>query len=154
MAARTKTRMEKCNSCHCYKSFTLTIRAKLKKGDVCDECKLDPPIKCSVCEAPHRLKNEEARCEYCQQEDITKESEYCVLCHKHYKPIESLRYKLVVDRHPLEGEVETLVKSLQLCDTCIQKCRKPFPYKPYDHIRIPEVRNVFGYLLPPTPLRI
>ena len=153
MAARTKTRMEICSPCQCYKSFTLTIRAKLKKGDVCDECKLDPPIKCSVCETPHRLKNDEERCEYCQEEDITKESEYCVLCHKHYKPTESLWYKLVVDR-PLEGEVETLVKSLHLCDTCIEKCRKPFPYKPSDNRRPPEPQNVFDYLLPPTPQRI
>jgi hypothetical protein len=140
--ARKKT-MSLCDSCGCYKPFTLTARSRVKKGDVCDECRLHPPTKCSVCEFPHRLKGE--RCENCESEDMVKESEYCVLCYCHYAPSQTRRLKVVSETPPITNEEATqLIKSLQLCDKCLERCCIPYPKKPYDqYARVPERRNVF-----------
>jgi hypothetical protein len=137
----------RCSLCGC------TLRV-LKKGggqvvEVCEVCKVDPPKKCLVCGTPHRVKDQE-RCEYCEEEDITRESEYCVMCRGHYKPKESMRYKNVI-----EGERELLsssspaavsacfemLKSLQLCDVCVKECSKSYGNKPYDMNHNPPQRR-------------
>lgn len=132
-----------CDSCRYYKPFTLTTKAKLRKGDVCDECKLDPPRRCSVCDRAHHLEGN--RCKECEEEDLTKESVYCVVCHGHYIPSKS---KISLTSTSLAGEAEeeddeaTKKKVLQLCDPCIEKCCIPYPLKPYENYV--ERRNVLG----------
>lgn len=139
----------RCSLCGC------TLRV-LKKGGgvvvVCEVCKVDPPKKCLVCGTPHRVKEQE-RCEYCEEEDITRESEYCVMCRGHYKPKESMRYKMLI-----EGELSLsssssssstaavracfeMLKSLQLCDVCVKECSKSYGDKPYDMNHNPPQRR-------------
>jgi hypothetical protein len=140
-ARKTKTTSRVCDSCACYKPFTLTVRAKPKKGDVCDECRLSPPTKCSVCEYPHRLETE--RCEFCEKEDMAMESEYCRVCHCHYKPSQSRRLKVANEAPPTAVEATQLIKSLQLCDECLERVCIPHPKKPYDlHTNLIPRRNV------------
>ena len=145
----------RCNLCGC------TMRV-LKKGGgggqvivVCEVCKVDPPKKCLVCGTPHRVKEHE-RCEYCEEEDITRDSEYCVMCRGHYKPKESMRYKIVEggerelmllssssssSSSPGAVSCFAMLKSLQLCDVCVKECSKSYGNKPYDMNHNPPQRR-------------
>ena len=121
-----KTKQQNCASCGLIKSFTLTSRTKLKKGDVCDECKLDPPSLCSVCEPPlaHRLKDGDSRCPDCRELHMTKESIYCVLCYAVFNP--SLSSDDDLEKNDAKDQ-------LHVCDDCFTRLKVPATRKPYQY---------------------
>lgn len=131
-----KTKQQNCASCGLIKSFTLTARTKLKKGDVCDECKLDPPSLCSVCEPPlaHRLRDGDSRCPDCRELNMTKDSIYCVLCYDVFNPTLSSRLVSHATNDDLEkNDAKNQLHELQVCDDCFTRLKIPATKKPYQY---------------------
>jgi hypothetical protein len=118
-----------CSSCSYVKAFTLnTVRSRIKKDDVCDDCKLTaPPSLCSVCVPPMPYKkgeDDDGRCSDCREYNITKDSIFCVICRGIYIPVAtSLTAFIHENKAPYQ---------LKVCEYCLTCCMKASELKPWD----------------------
>jgi hypothetical protein len=132
MNAIKKTKHQNCTSCGLIKSFPLNAKAK-----VCQDCVLDPPSLCSVCEPPlaHRSKDGDSRCPDCKELNMTKDSISCVLCFAVYNPTLSSRQVPPSSSDDSEKkDLKDQLNSLQVCDECFTRLKIPATRKPYQYV--------------------